>query len=74
MAANRGAKRVSATVELARPGAPKELQVKFRLPAENTLQNITVNGKPVARGGTHNDVAVFPTNDQKRFAVIAEFS
>lgn len=74
MAADPAAKRVSATVELARPGAPKELQVKFRFPAENTLQKVIVNGKPATLGGPHNDVVVFPTSNQKGFEVVAEFA
>lgn len=74
MAANPSAKNASATVELARPGAPKELQVKFRLPAQNTLQKVTVNGKPATLGGPHNDVAIFPTGNKKHFKVVAEFT
>jgi hypothetical protein len=74
MAANAASKRASATVELARPGAPKELQVKFRLPAENALQKVTVNGKPATIGGLHKDVAIFPTGNQRHFEVVAEFA
>ena len=74
MAAKPAAKSISATVELARPGAPKELQVKFRLPAQNTLQKVTVNGKAGTIGGLHNDVAIFPTANQRRFEVVAEFA
>ena len=74
MVANPAAKRASATVELARSGAPKELQVKFRLPTQNALQKVTVNGKPATIGGLHNDVAIFPTANQKRFEVVVEFA
>ena len=74
MAANPAAKRVSSTVELARSGAPKELQVKFRLPAQNALQRVSVNGKPATIGGLHNDVAIFPTANQRRFELLAEFA
>ncbi len=74
LATNSAAKRVSATVELSRPGAPKELQVKFRLPTQNALQKVTVNGKPATLGGLNNDTAMFPTTNQKRFVVVAEFA
>jgi hypothetical protein len=69
-----GANRLRATVELARPGAPGELQVKFRLPAEHTLESVTVNGKAVTVGGTQHDTAIFPTGRNRQFEVVAEFS
>lgn len=67
-------KHATATVELARAGAPKELQVKFRLPAANALQKVTVNGRAAKLGGAHNDTAIFATGAEKRFDVVAEFS
>ena len=74
MASDLAAKKVTATVELARLGAPRELQVKFRLPKQNTLQSITVNGRPVALGGAHNDVAIFPTRNEKRFEIVGHLA
>ncbi len=41
---NPDAKRVVAKVELARPGEPKELYVKLRLPIQNQIRSVTVNG------------------------------
>jgi hypothetical protein len=73
MRADTAAKLVRANVQLANPGAPNELHVKFRLPKENTLQSITVNGQPAKIGGAHNDVAIFSTNHKQRFEVIAHF-
>jgi hypothetical protein len=74
MAADNDAKKITAHVELARPGAPKELQVKFRLPKENALQNVTVNGRTAKIGGKNNDAAIFSTGAEKRFEVIAQFT
>jgi len=74
MAAKPDAKNVTAKVELARAGAPKELQVKFRLPAANALQSVTVNGSAAKIGGAHNDTAIFPTGTAKEFEVVAHFS
>jgi hypothetical protein len=48
--------------------------VKFRLPKENTLQSVTVNDRPANLGGVHNDVAIFPTDAEKHFDVVARFS
>jgi hypothetical protein len=73
MAAKPGAKRVEATVELARPGAPKELQVKFRLPAEQKIHTVTANGRAAKLGGSHNDTAIFPTGNEKKFQVVTEY-
>jgi len=74
MTGNADAKRVTAAVELARAGAPKELQVKFRLPAQYKLQTVTVNGHPAKIGGSHNDTAIFDTAAAKHFDLVAEFS
>ncbi|HTU33334.1 MAG TPA: hypothetical protein VMF66_05985 [Candidatus Acidoferrum sp.] len=74
MTGDADAKRVRATVELARAGAPGELQVKFRLPAKNKLQSVTVNGQAAKIGGIHNDTAVFPVGHERRFELIGEFA
>ncbi|HTS12667.1 MAG TPA: hypothetical protein VMH00_11155 [Candidatus Limnocylindrales bacterium] len=67
-------KQAVAALELARAGAPKELHVKFRLPAQNTLQRISVNGRPASLGGLHGDTAIFATGNDRRFELVAEFS
>lgn len=74
MAADHPAKTVAANIEFAKPGAPKELHVTFRLPRENTLQSVAVNGRPVTLGGTHNDVAIFSSGAARRFDLIAHFA
>src|SRR6185437_7373330 len=67
------AKTASATVECARAAAPKELYVKFRLPAGNTLQSASANGKTVKIGGPHNDTAIVESGGAKRFEIAAQF-
>lgn len=74
MTGDAAAKRVRATVELAREAAPQEVQVKFRLPAKNKLQSVTVNGRAAKIGGIHTDTAIFPAGHEKRFELVAEFA
>jgi hypothetical protein len=74
MAADISAKQIHAQVTLERPGAPKELQVKFRLPAPYNLRQATVNGRPAKLGGSHGDTAIFQTEAQKQFELTAEFA
>lgn len=63
-------KSVTAAVELARPGAPHEIQVKLRVPKQTPLQSVTVNGRPAKIQGKHNDTVVIATGSQKHFEVI----
>jgi hypothetical protein len=67
-------KNIVARVELSRAGSPRELQVKFRLPASHTLKAATVNGKPAGFSGTHRDTVAFETHNEKSFEVVAEFA
>jgi hypothetical protein len=59
----------TASITLARAGAPKELHVKFRLPVEHTLQSATVNGRPARIGGLHNDTVIIPTRNERHFEI-----
>ncbi|HJZ80918.1 MAG TPA: hypothetical protein VKD91_11250, partial [Pyrinomonadaceae bacterium] len=45
------AKKVVAKVQLAQPGEPKEIQVKLRLPLQNALRSVAVNGRPASLSG-----------------------
>jgi len=63
-------KRVVATVELARAGAPRELHVKLRLPIQSPLETVTVNGRQASIGGLHNDTVVISTGSEKHFEVV----
>ena len=65
--------RVVARVELARAGAPRELQVKFRLPSKHTLKGAKVNGRPAAFSGPNGDTVVFDTSGERSFEVVAQF-
>ena len=66
-------KAVVGRVELARAGAPRELQVKFRLPVSHRLKAATVNGRPATFSGLHGDTVVFETRNEKSFEVVAQF-
>ena len=57
-------------MELARPGEPKELHVKLRLPSQSRLQSVTVNTRPGTIGGPHNDTVIIKTGNEKVFEVI----
>ena len=65
---------VTATVELSKAAAPKELQVKFRLPKQNVLKNLTVNGMPGQMGGPQRDSVIIPTGNQTRFQIVGEYA
>jgi hypothetical protein len=67
-------KSVTATVELARAGAPKELHVKLRMPLDSAVKTATVNGKPATIGGIHNDTVIVQTGSDRRFEVVGQYS
>ncbi len=67
------AKRVTANVELKKAGAPKEVHITFRLPPENVLRSVTVNGRPANVGGTHRDTVVISTGSEKQFEIVGQF-
>jgi hypothetical protein len=67
-------KSVSATVELARPGAPKEIQVKLRVPKQTPLKGVTVNGRAAQLAGRHNDTVIISTGSEKHFEVVGQLS
>ena len=64
------AKKVTATVELARAGSPKEIHVKLRMPKQTPVRTVTVNGRPATLGGPHNDTVIIATGAEKRFEVV----
>jgi len=68
------AKAVVANVELARPGAPKELHVKLRLPTQNILRAAKVNGRSAVLGGAHHDTVIIQTGSEKSFEVEGQYS
>jgi hypothetical protein len=66
------AKRVVATVELAQSGSPKEIQVKLRVPTQNPIRTVSVNGRPATLGGPHKDTVIIPTGNEKHFEVVGQ--
>jgi hypothetical protein len=68
------AKIVKAEVELSRPGAPEEIQVKIRLPKTSDVKQVMVNGLPTNFSGPHNDTVTIKTAGEKRFEVQASYS
>lgn len=67
---NSATKKVVARVELERAGGPKELHVKLRVPVENAVQSVSVNGKSLPLGGPHNDTVIIQTGNEKTFEVV----
>jgi hypothetical protein len=68
------AKQVTATVELQRPGSPKEVHVKLRLPNGSALQTATVNGRAATIGGPHSDTVLISAIDESRFEIVAKYN
>ena len=54
--------------------APAEMHVKFRLPADKSIQSVTANGKPVEITGSHKDTAAIKTSGAKHFEIVASYS
>jgi len=65
---------VVAKVELARPGTPKEIQVKLRVPKQSPIRSVTVNGRPASLGGLHNDTVIIATGSERIFEVVGRYS
>jgi hypothetical protein len=72
MVYNPVSKKVSAVVELARAGFPKEIHVKLRMPKQTPIRAVMVNGSSAKLSGPHNDTVIITTGAVKRFEVIGE--
>ncbi len=70
MAAKPVSRSIEATVDLAQAGAPKEIQVKLRVSRQTPIRSVTVNGRPAALAGPHNDTVVIPTGSEKSFEIV----
>ncbi len=68
------AKSIAASVELSRSGSPKEVHVRLRLPAQNKLLKVEVNGRTATLRGPRNDTVIIQTRNGNRFEVVGEFS
>ncbi|HEV7220149.1 MAG TPA: Tat pathway signal protein [Terriglobales bacterium] len=73
MKANSPAKTVTANVELAQSGSPKQIHVKLRLPVQNVLRDTTVNGNRASLGGRHNDTVIINTGNEKQFEIVGKW-
>jgi hypothetical protein len=73
LAAKPESKSVVASVELARPGTPKEIQVKLRVAKQSPLTSVTVNGRPATLGGMHGDTVIIATGNERNFEVIGRY-
>jgi hypothetical protein len=65
---------VVARVELARPGSPREVQVKLRVPKQNPIRSVTVNGRAASLGGLHNDTVIIETGSERSFEVVGRYA
>jgi hypothetical protein len=61
---------VTARVTLAKPGSPKEIQVKLRAPKDAPVRSVTVNGRPATLAGPHGDTVIVQTGREQRFEII----
>jgi hypothetical protein len=71
MAADKAAKKISATVSLARVGGPEEVHVKLRVPKSAKVTNVTVNGRPA---GLNNETVIIKTGTERRFEIRADLA
>ena len=70
LTSDRADRSIIATVHLARPGTPGEIQVKLRTGRDAALRRATVNGGTSALTGAHRDTVVIDTRGQQSFTVI----
>jgi hypothetical protein len=73
MQASQREKNVIAHVGLSKAGAPAELQVKFRLPKEYSLDSASVNGQPANFSGLHGDTVAIQTRGTRNFEIIVQY-
>lgn len=74
MKTDQAAKKVRAEIQLARPGSPKEIQIKFRLPKSHQLQTAMVNDRATQIAGMHGDTVTVNTANAMNFEVVAAFN
>lgn len=69
MLGDREKKTVTAKVTLP-TGAPKEIQVKLRVPKNMSLQSVSVNGRPGKLSGAQKDTVVIATGKERQFEIV----
>lgn len=65
---------ISTVVLPEKTSAPKELQIKFRLPTAKALGSVMVNDQQAEIVGRQRDTVSIPVGNQKRYDVVARFS
>lgn len=65
-------KTVLGQVRLERAGSPREVQLKFRLPAAMSLRSVSVNGQPAELGGPHRQSVIIQTGKEKDFELVGQ--
>ena len=68
------AKKVTASVVLARTSAPKEVHIKLRVPASSKIQSVTVNGRSASLAGAQQDTVIIIPGMARTFAVVGQLS
>jgi hypothetical protein len=59
-------------VELSGASVPQEVHFKLRLPEQDSLKIVAVNGQPVTLGGVYKDTVVIETKNQRKFEVVGQ--
>jgi hypothetical protein len=70
----RAADSVTARVELASAGSPREIQVKLRTPKNAPVKRVIVNGRPATLGGPQGDTVTIHTSGVRQFEVIGQLT
>lgn len=70
---NPSAKSITGSISLAEHGKPEQIQVKLRLPLQNALRQVTVNGQPAKLGGSRNNMVIIFTGKDKHFDLKAQY-
>jgi len=71
--ANPSAKSITGRIDLAENGKPEQLHLKLRLPLQNSLRQVTVNGQPANLGGSLNDTVIILSGKEKHFELSAQY-
>lgn len=65
---------VTAHIQLLGSKTPEEVHCKLRLPLQDKLTRLTVNGKTASLGGPHSDTVIIHTGGEKRFEVAGQWT
>jgi hypothetical protein len=71
---DRDKKTVTARVTLAAGSAPREIQVKLRVPKDTSIKTVAVNGRPATLSGPQHDTVVIATGKARQFEVVGRLA